>query len=97
MTQVALGSFMGPKIIRSSKDCNNIISHISAARHSVANNYGKKIVHGGVIFKFKIHWTLDSCFNMFLKIHEFGPRYFQNKMIHLFKSRKMKKRDSYFW
>jgi hypothetical protein len=60
MAQVTLGSFMGPKIIGSSKDCNNIISHISAARHSVLNNCGKKIVHGGDIFIFKIHWTVVS-------------------------------------
>jgi len=63
MTQVALGSFMGPKIINSSKDCNNIISHISAARHSVANNCGKKTVYGEVIFKFKIHWTVVSIYS----------------------------------
>jgi hypothetical protein len=32
------------------------------------------------------HWT---SFQNVLKIHDFGPRYFQNKSIHLFKSKKV--------
>jgi hypothetical protein len=65
MTQVAFGSFMGPKIISFSKDCNNIIRHISAARHSVANNCGKKLFMEESFSNLKYigHWTVASLYS----------------------------------
>jgi len=62
MTQVALGSFIAPKIVSSSKDCINIISHISSARHSVANKCGKKLFMEESFSNLKYigHWTVIS-------------------------------------